>query len=443
MALIGLLALSACAPAPKGNSLAEQVFEQTSSLLLEQYYGFSLEQLSGVLAASRSDLQKACSSFGSACAGSVAHPIIAKMLDQLEDPHTFFENPAQFTESQRARTGQGGSFPVLGIVSVYRTKSNGRLITDVLPSMSAESIGLTRGDMIVALNGKPLPVGDDQSSLALRDEVRSGREFSMTVRRAGQNREVKATGKLATVPRLPSLQKPSDVPSSVAVIRIPDYVPPQVADQTHKLINQAIKNGAKSLVLDLRSNAGGAATNCLSVSGALMGRTGVIFEGKTKREQYVYNNGVVTGSTGARVSVSEVANFTGNVAVLVDKQSASCAEITPALLQSAKRGAIIGEQTYGILNTGTLTFPLLDGSGLTITTVRTLDLNGAALPPKVTPNFVQPEDYDALETSARDSMLEKAVRVVQGLDTISSPQPIQSPEILLQRPRLQPIVVRN
>jgi carboxyl-terminal processing protease len=240
------------------------------------------------------------------------------------------------------------------------------------------------------------------------------------------------------VPRLPSLQKLAGVPLSVAVIRIPDYVPPQVADQTHKLINQAVKNGAKSLVLDLRSNAGGAATNCLSVSGALIGRTGVIFEGKTKREQYVYSNGVVTGSTGARASVSEVANFTGNVAVLVDKQSASCAEITPALLQSAKRGAIIGEQTYGILNTGTLTFPLLDGSGLTITTVRTLDLTGTALPPKVTPNFVQPEDYDALETSARDTMLEKAVQVVQGLDTVFSSKPISKPQPFMNLLELQP-----
>ena len=432
IALIGLIFFAACAPAPKGNSVAEQVFEQTSALLLEQYYGFSLEKLNGVLVAGRTDLQKACLSLGSACAGSVAHPIIEKMLDQLQDPHTFFENPVQFTESQRARSGQGGSFPVLGIVSVYRSKSNGRLITDVLPSMAAESAGLTRGDMIVALNGKPLPIGDEQSSLALRDEVRGGREFSMTIRRAGQNREVKAMGKLATVPRLPSLQKPTGVPSSVAVIRIPDYVPPQVADLTHKLINQAVKNGAKSLVLDLRSNAGGAATNCLSVAGALMGRTGVIFEGKTKRDQYVYNNGVVTGSTGARASVSEVANFMGSVAVLVDKQSASCAEITPALLQGAKRGAIIGEQTYGILNTGTLTFPLLDGSGLTITTVRTLDLTGTALATRVTPNFVQPEDYDALETSARDIMLEKAVRVVQGLDTVFTNKSVPSTQFFVK-----------
>jgi carboxyl-terminal processing protease len=438
IALIGLLALAACAPAPKGNNVAEQVFEQTSALLLEQYYGFSLEQLPTVLAAGKNDLSKACSSLGSACGAEVAYPIINKMLDQLEDPHTFFENPTQFTESQRARSGQGGSFPVLGIVSVYRTNSNGRLITDVLPSMAAESVGLTRGDMIVALNGKPLPVGDDQSSLALRDEVRSGREFNLTVRRAGQNREIKAMGKLATVPRLPSVRKWAGVPSSVAVIRIPDYVPPQVADQTHKLINQAIKNGAKSIVLDLRSNSGGAATNCLSVAGAFMGRNGVIFEGKTKRDQYVYNNGVVTGSTGARASVSEPANFTGNVAVLVDKQSASCAEITPALLQSAKRATIIGEQTYGILNTGTLTFPVLDGSGLTITTVRTLDLNGKALPPRVTPNFVQPEDYDALETSARDIMLEKAVRVVQGLDTVFTSKPLPSPLSFVNLLELQP-----
>jgi carboxyl-terminal processing protease len=368
----------------------------------------------------------------------VAHGIIDKMLDQLADPHTYFESPVQFAESQRSRSGQGGSFPILGIVSIYRDKSNGRLITEVLPSMAAEGAGLTRGDMIIGLNGKSLPASDEQSNLALREEVRSGREFSMTVRRAGQNREVKITGKLPTVPRLPSLQKWAGVPSDVAVLRIPDYVPPQVADLTHKLINQAVKNGAKSLVLDLRSNAGGAATNCLSVTGALMGRTGVTFSSKTSRIQYVYNNGMVTGSSGGRVSVSEVANFTGNVAVLVDKQSASCAEVTPSLLQSAKRASVIGEQTYGILNTGLQIFPLLDSSGLSITTLRTLDLNGTALPTRVTPNFVQPEDYDALETNARDIMLEKAVRVVQGLDTVFSAKSVVTPNFTKnQAPEIQ------
>ncbi len=417
MVFIALFTLAACAPAATKTNPAEQLFNQVTDLMQQQYYGFSLEQLPSLLNNGKTELQKACSSLGNTCSTEIARPIIIKMLDQLNDPHTFFENPIQYAETQRTRSGQGGSFPVLGIISVYREKSNGRLLTEVLPSMAAASAGLTRGDMIVAINNKPLPIGDEASNVALRDEVRSGREFTLTIRRAGQNRQVKVTGKLATVPRLPSLRTWTGVPTSVAILRIPDYVPPQVADQSHKLINQAIKNGAKNLILDLRSNGGGAATNCLSVAGAFLGRTGIIFASKTKKDQYIYENGTVRGNNGARVSIPEIANFKGNVVILVDKQSASCAEITPALLQNAKRATIIGEPTYGILNTGTLTYPLQDGSGLTITNVRTLDLNSKALPARVIPNFAQPEDLDALENSARDIMLERAVRVVQGIDT--------------------------
>lgn len=430
--LAGLLGLAACTPAQSGNDPAEQVFNQASQLLLEQYYGFSLEQLPSILEAGKANLKKACASLGSSCSAEIARPVIVAMIDQLDDPHTYFENPSQFTESQRARSGQGGSFPVLGFRSVYREKSNGRLITESLPGLVAESVGLSRGDLIIALNGKPLPIGDDASTVALRDLVRSGNEFSLTVRRAGQNREVRTTGKLATVPALPSLKKWAGVPSSVAILRIPDFTPPQVAELAHKFLNQAIKNGAKNLVLDLRGNPGGRATNCISLAGALLGRTGVIFASKTDKDQYLYTNGTVNGSGGGRASVPEVASFTGNLAVLVDKNSASCAEVTPALIQNAKRGTVVGESTYGILNTGNLIFPLMDGSGLTITTIRTLDLNGTAFPARVTPNFAQPEDLDALENSARDIMLEKAVRVVQGLDASQKPVAFEQSASLLQ-----------
>ncbi|MFN3267048.1 MAG: S41 family peptidase [Deinococcales bacterium] len=416
-AVLGLLALAACAPGTSSRSpSADSVFTQAVTLLQGRYYGFELPKLPTVIASGKAALERACANL-SPCPPEAAQQTIDQMLDQLGDPHSFLETPAQYAESQRIRSGQGGSFPVLGIRSIYRPSSNSRLIIESMPGLVAEAAGLGRGDLIIGLNGQALPKGDSESNLALREQVRSGREFTLNIRRAGKERDVKVTGRLATVPSLPSLKTWAGVPSSVAILRIPDYLPPQTADIAHKLVNQAIKNGAKSIVLDLRSNAGGRATECISVAGIFMGRTGVTFATKDSQEQYIYESGRVTSSTGIRVGVSESASFAGNVAVLVDKQSASCAEVTPALLQSAKRSTIIGEPTYGILNTGTLSFPLQDGSGLTITTMRTLDLDRNPLASRVTPDIAQPEDLDALENSARDIMLERAVRVVQGLDT--------------------------
>jgi carboxyl-terminal processing protease len=421
--LFGFVALAACAPAAQNTVPASRVFDQAVQLFNERYYGFELPRLPSVIAAARTDLEKACGN--SNCPAETAQKVLDQMLEQLGDPHSFLETPAQYTESQRIRSGQGGSFPVLGIRSVYREKSNARLITESMPGLAAQAAGLGRGDLIVGLNGQALPKGDTESSLALRDLVRSGREFTLNIRRAGQSRNVLVTGKLADVPSLPSLKTWAGVPSSVAVLRIPDYLPPQTAEIAHKLVNQAVKNGAKAIVLDLRSNSGGRATECISVAGIFTGQTGVVFASKASQDRYSYAAGRVTGTGGARASVSEVASFNGNVVVLVDKQSASCAEITPALLQNAKRATVIGEPTYGILNTGTNTFALQDGSGLTITTVRTLDANGVALPARVTPNIAQAEDFDALETSARDIMLERAVRVVQGLDA-NRPQDVDA-----------------
>ncbi len=426
IALLGLVALAACAPAQKassGNS-AEDLFNQVSGLLEENYYGFNLPQLPTVVARAKTDLQKACASAGSSCKTEAAYDVLNTMLDKFGDPHTFIENPAEYAESNRTRSGQGGSFPILGIRSVYRANSNGRLIIEALPGMPAEAAGLTRGDLIVALNGKPLPKNDEASNLALREEVRSGKEFVITLRRAGQTREVRAIGKLPTVPALPSLKKWAGVPSSIAIIRIPDYLPPQTADIVHKLVNQVSKSGVKNIILDLRSNSGGRATDCLSVAGIFVGRTGIIFAKKTSQEAYTYNNGTVTIAGKGRIGVSEPASFSGGVVTLVDQGSASCAEITPVILQNAKRGVVIGEPTYGILNTGTNSFDLTDGGGLTITTVRTLDQSGTAFNTRVTPNIALKEDLDSLESKAQDVMIDRAVKVLQGNDASLETQPI-------------------
>ena len=102
--------------------------------------------------------------------------------------------------------------------------------------------------------------------------------------------------------------------------------------------------------------------------------------------------------------------------MLVSAGSASCSEIMSALLQSTTRAVIVGEPTYGILNTGTNDFALLDGGGLTVTTIRTLDTTGKPYSERVTPNVAQKDDLDALEADARDVMLEVAVKALQSGD---------------------------
>ena len=92
--------------------------------------------------------------------------------------------------------------------------------------------------------------------------------------------------------------------------------------------------------------------------------------------------------------------------VLVDGETASAAEIVTGAIQDAGRAKVVGETTYG---TGTVvgTFPLSDGSAVTIGTERWLTPKGhaiwrqgltpdetVALPQGV--NFLVPDDFATL-----------------------------------------------
>jgi carboxyl-terminal processing protease len=192
------------------------------------------------------------------------------------------------------------------------------------------------------------------------------------------------------------------------------------------------------VIVDLRGNPGGRATECLGAAGAFVPKLELTFSSRSDANIYRYVEGRVTINNRTLYAIQPFANFKGKVAVLVNEGSISCSEIMSALLQSTRRAVVIGEPTYGVLNTGTNAFSLLDGSGLTVTTIRTLDTTGKPFAERVTPNVAQKDDLDALEKDAKDVMLEAAVKVLQGSDLTfaqSEPsRPVQPSSLLeLQR----------
>jgi carboxyl-terminal processing protease len=418
------LSLAACAPGPQtegGSNQGEQLYAQAGQYLLNQYYGYSKADLEAEVKKERSALQRLCAS--KTCTFDDGRRSIVKLIDALGDEHTSYEDPKTFNETQRQRSGQGSALPKLGVSWRYREGASGWLVLEVGAGYPAEAAGLTRGDLILGLNGKALAKGAQASNADLSKAIASGEPFTLTVRRAGQTRTVRTAGQVVNVPWLPTLK----TAAGVAVLRIPNFDSPNVAGETHRLVNQAIKNGAKTMVIDLRGNPGGLLTQCTAATGAFLGSLEAKFASKVGISAYSYNaSGAigVTDSAGRRGSGGAIENpalFKGNVAVMVNQGSASCAEMMGAQLQFRKRAVVIGEPTFGVLNSGFRVFELIDGGVMNITSIRTLDPTGKPFPTRLTPNVAQKDDLDELEKTAKDVMLERASRLAQNQDSASIP----------------------
>ncbi len=436
--LLCTVALVACAPnttGSSGDSPAERLYAQAANVLSENYNGYSKLDLAAALEKYRARVAQTCAGAKS-CKFEVARTALNGLLEELNDPHSYFETPEEFEASQRTQNGLGAAQPRLGVNWVYREASNAWLIVDTTAGLPAQAAGLTRGDLVTALNGAALPKGAEASNALLGNTIRSAKPFTLTVKRAGVAREVNVQGKLVNVAPLPYQRRTAGLPNGTVVIRIPEFSPPTVARDFHKLV--AANPNASAIIVDLRGNPGGRATECLAAAGAFVPRLELTFASRSDANIYRYAEGRVTINNRTIYAIQPLADFKGKVAVLVNQDSASCSEIMSALLQTTKRAIIVGEPTYGILNTGTNDFELLDGSGLTVTTIRTLDTSGKPYPDRVTPNVAQKDDLDALEKNAKDVMLEVAVKALQNADTTmtrAAPvRPVQPSSLLeLQR----------
>ena len=102
-----------------------------------------------------------------------------------------------------------------------------------------------------------------------------------------------------------------------------------------RLIKELESDGIEGLVIDLRGNSGGSLFEANALTGLFI-RSGPIVQIK---------------DSGGRIEVAEDSDpgiaYTGPLAVLVDRGSASASEIFAGAIQDYRRGVILGEPTYG------------------------------------------------------------------------------------------------
>src|SRR5947199_1566708 len=272
---------------------------------------------------------------------------IPGMLRTL-DPHSNFFDPKDY---QAILEEQKGTYYGVGMsVSARNGKT---VIIAPFPGSPAYKAGLRPGDMIISVNNKPTE-GLNTTEVADLLKGPRGTEVRVVVSREGAPDYIPFTVIRDQIERK-SVPDASWVRPGVAYLSILQF-----AENTGRELDENLKRlgeaNIRGLVLDLRGNPGGLLNSGVAVADHFLQRGQLI----------VSHHG---RSSPERTYVARSGNHGRDypIVVLVDRSSASAAEIVSGALQDHDRGWVLGEQTFGKGLVQTV-FPLSDRTALALTT---------------------------------------------------------------------------
>jgi len=319
------------------------------------------------------------------------------MVNSLGDPFTLYFNPDQY---KRLQDSYQGRYTGIGIYLTFT--STYPSITGTVPGSPAALAGLKAGDQIVRVGDKDAKgiTPDEATSLIQGAE---GTKVALTIARGDQTLTFTITRAQIQVPTVRS----ATIADHILYVRI--Y---QFGAQTSAEFAKALKDGlpgATGMVLDLRADPGGFVSAADDVITQFVA-SGETFETRGR------------AGTDRHEVGSKHAAPTIPLAVLVDANSASAAEIVSGSLQVHGRAKLVGTKTFG---KGSVQedFVLSDGSDVHLTVERwylpngvTIDKKG--LTPDVTVTLGSAGDaYDVAQPSlgyAKDTQLNAALKLLSG-----------------------------
>jgi len=272
---------------------------------------------------------------------------IPGMLHVL-DPHSNFFDPKSYSLLREEQRGK-----YYGVGMTVGPRNNKVIVIAPFVGTPAYRAGIHPGDVIIAVDGKPT---DNMSTAEVADMLKGpkGTTVRITVLREGSDKPLEFSIVRDEIPRY-SVDLHFLIRPGIGYMHVSGF-----QETTDHEVREALDEmgDLKGLILDLRQNPGG-----------------LLSEGVGVADQFLQKGQVIVSHHG-RSSPEKVYRAThGNggkdypIVVLVNRGTASAAEIVAGAIQDHDRGLIAGETTFGKGLVQTV-YPLGENTGLALTTAK-------------------------------------------------------------------------
>lgn len=332
----------------------------------------------------------------------LTNSIMTGYVTGLDDRFAKYYSAEEYVQQTQTESGI-----TVGLGFSWEKEESGYIkVTEVTADSSADQAGLVAGDVITAVNNTNVIAYengyDEAVSLFNCDE---GTKVKLHIKRVNEMGATEFPAIEVVSERMEIISVTGRLIDNIAYIKITTFnekTPDQFKNELDKLISE----GAEMLIFDIRNNLGGLTDSLQGSLDAILGDSDVV-------------TAYYKDSTEVVVHTTEAEQLRMPMAIIVNGNTASCAELFAFALRDEANAQIVGTTSYG---KGVMqkTHKLTSGAAVRITvatlqTKKSGDYNGVGIKPNFEVALPAEVDLAALSEDQQlvyDTQLLKAIEVV-------------------------------
>lgn len=290
-----------------------------------------------------------------------------------------------------------GSYEGIG-ATVGQTADGQLVVVEVFKDSPSDKAGLKEGDVIIKIDGEDYT---NKTSTDVANYIKDNKNatITLTIKRDDEQKEIKLQRGMVEMPTVNSeIYEKNDKKIGYISISIFSSI---TTKQFTNALDKLNKENIDGLVIDVRDNGGGYLSVVTDIASEILEKNKVIY--KLEKDEKISEK---------KDNTKEKLEYP--VAILVNSNSASAAEILAAAIKESYDGFVVGTNTYG-KGTVQQTTTLPDGSMVKYTVQKWLTPDGNWIDGKgVEPTYYVElsDEYYKNPVMENDNQLNKALELV-------------------------------